>query len=58
MNLIKFQDTQLIHRNLLHSYKLITKDQKEKLRNQSHLPSYHCTRKDKICIIILESTYK
>ena len=56
MNLIKFQDTQLIYGNLLHSYKLTTKDQKEKLRNQSHLPSYHCTRKDKICIIILEST--
>ena len=28
----------LIHRNLLHSYTLTTKDQKEKLQEQSHLP--------------------
>ena len=27
----------LMHRNLLHSYTLTTKDQKEKLRKQSHL---------------------
>ena len=27
-----------IHRNLLHSYILTTKGQKEKLRKQSHLP--------------------
>ena len=26
------------HRNLLHSYTLTTKDQKEKLRKQSHSP--------------------
>ena len=28
------------HRNLLHFYTLTTKDQKEKLRKQSHLPSH------------------
>ena len=36
--LLKLQDTKLIHRNLLHSYILIMKDQKEKLRKESHLP--------------------
>ena len=30
----------LIHRKLLHFYILTTKDQKEKLRKQSHLPSH------------------
>ena len=39
MNLVRLQDTKSIHRNLLHSYTLTTKDQKEKLRKQSHLPS-------------------
>ena len=34
----KSQDTKLIHRYLLHSYTLTTKDQKDKLRKQSHLP--------------------
>ena len=29
MNLVKLQDTKLIHRNLLHSYTLIMKDEKE-----------------------------
>ena len=29
MNLVKLQDTKLMHRNLLHSYTLTTKDQKE-----------------------------
>ena len=38
MNLVKLQDTKLIDRNLLHFYTLTTKDQKEKLRKQSHLP--------------------
>ena len=38
MNLVKLQDTKLMHRNLWHSYTLTTKDQKEKLRKQSHLP--------------------
>ena len=30
--------TKLMHRNLLHSYTLAMKDQKEKLRKQSYLP--------------------
>ena len=34
----KLQDKKLMHRNLLHSYTLTTKDQKEKLRKHSHLP--------------------
>ena len=36
--LAKSQDIKLIHRNHLHSYILIMKNQKEKLRNQSHSP--------------------
>ena len=40
MNSVKLQDTKLIHRNLLHFYTLTTKDQKEKLRKQSHLSSH------------------
>ena len=40
MNLGKLQDTKLIHRNLLHYYTLTTKDQKNKLNKQSHLPSH------------------
>ena len=40
MNLVKLHDTKLINRNLLHIYKLTMKDQKEKLRKQSHLLSY------------------
>ena len=35
----ELQNTKLIYRNLLHSYTLTTKDQKDKLRKQSHLPS-------------------
>ena len=38
MNLVKSQDTKLIHRNLFSSYTLTVKNQKEKLRKQSHLP--------------------
>ena len=38
MNLAKLQDTKLMHRNLLHSYTLTMKDQKEQLRKQSHSP--------------------
>ena len=30
MNLVMLQDTKLMHRDLLHSYTLTTKDQKEK----------------------------
>ena len=37
MNLVKLQDTKLIHRNLLHSYTQKMKDQKEKLWKQSDL---------------------
>ena len=35
MNLIKLQDTKLIHRNQLHFYLLAMKDQKEKLGKPS-----------------------
>ena len=45
MNLVKFQDTKFIHKNLLHSYALITNYQKEKLRKQSH---YNYIKKTKI----------
>ena len=38
MNLEKLQDTKSIHRNYLHFYILTMKNQKEKLRNKSHLP--------------------
>ena len=38
MNSVKLQDTKPIHRNNLHSYTLTMKNQKVKLRNQSHLP--------------------
>ena len=34
----KLQDTKSIHRNPLHLYILTMKNQKEKLRNQSHSP--------------------
>ena len=36
MNTVKSQDIKLIHRNPLHSYTLTMKNQKEKLRKQSH----------------------
>ena len=36
MNLAKSQDTKSIHRNNLHFYIITVKNQKEKLRNQSH----------------------
>ena len=38
MNLVKLQNTKLIHRNLIYSYRLTMKDQKGKLRKQPHLP--------------------
>ena len=38
INLVKLQDAKLMHRNLLRFYTLRTKDQKEKLSKQSHLP--------------------
>ena len=34
----KVQDTEIMHRNLLHSYTLMMKNLKEKLRKHSHLP--------------------
>ena len=37
-NLAKFQDTKSIHRNHLQFYILTMKNQKDKLRNQSHSP--------------------
>ena len=37
LEFIKLQDTKLIQRNLLHSYTVTTKDQKEKLRKQPNL---------------------
>ena len=40
MNLGKLQDTKLICINLLHSYTLTMKDQKEKSRKQVHFPSH------------------
>ena len=38
MNVVKFQDIKLIHRNPLHSYTLTMRKQKEKLRKQFHSP--------------------
>ena len=38
MNLVKLQDTKLIHKSLLHFYTLTMKEQKEKVKKQSHLP--------------------
>ena len=45
MYLVNLQDVKLIHRNLLHSYTLTTRDQKEKLGNN---PIYHRIKKNKI----------
>ena len=36
----KVADTKLIHRNHLHFYTLTMKNQKDKLKKQSHLPSH------------------
>ena len=51
MNLIKLQDTKLIHRNSFHSHTLTTKNQKEKLRKQPHskskIPRNKSTSRDK-----------
>ena len=38
MNIAKFQDIKLTHRNPLHSYTLTMRKQKEKLRKQFHSP--------------------
>ena len=37
MVLVKLQDIKLIYRNLLYLYTLTMKEQKERLRKQSHL---------------------
>ena len=38
MNIVKLQDIKSTHRNPLHSYTLILRKQKEKLRKQFHSP--------------------
>ena len=38
MNIVKLQDVELTHRNLLHSYTLTMRKQKEKLRKQYNSP--------------------
>ena len=38
MNLVKLQDRKLMHRTLLHSYTIMMKNLKVKLRKQSHAP--------------------
>ena len=38
MNIVKLQDIKLTHRNLLHTYTLTMRKQKEKLRKQDHSP--------------------
>ena len=38
MNIVKLQDIKSTHRNPLHSYTLIMRKQKEKLRKQFHSP--------------------
>ena len=40
MNLVNLQNTKLTQRNILQSYILTRKDQRKKLRKQSHLPSH------------------
>ena len=45
MNMVKFQDIKLTHRNPLHFYTLAMRKQKEKLRNN---PIHHCNEKNKI----------
>ena len=37
MNIVKLQDTELMHINPLHSYTLTMKNQMEKVRTQCHL---------------------
>ena len=56
MNLVKPQDTKSIHRNHLHFYLLIMKNQKEKLRNQSYFTS--ATKRIKYLLINLPKETK
>ena len=46
MNIVRFQDIKLTHRNPMHSYTLTVRKQKEKLRKQFHSPLQQ--KKDKI----------
>ena len=45
--MVNFQDGKLIHRNFLNFYTPTTKDQNEKLRKQSYLPSHQKKNKNK-----------
>ena len=47
MNTVKSQDINIIHRNALYSYTLTVKNQKEKLRKQSHSPLQQKGKKKK-----------
>ena len=47
MNLVKWQDTKSMHRNSLHFYTLTIRNQKEKLRKQSHPPLQQKEKKKK-----------
>ena len=38
MNIVNLHDIKLIHRNALHSYTLMMKKQKKKVRKQFHSP--------------------
>ncbi len=55
MNLVRSQDTKLMHRNLFHSYTLTMKIRK---RNQGNNPIYHCNIKNKISGINLHKEEK
>ena len=55
MNLVKVQDTKLMHRNLRHFYTLTTNNQREKLRKQFHL---QFIKKNKIPAINLPKELK
>ena len=53
MNIVKLQDIKSTHRNPLHSYTLIMRKQKEKLRKQFHPPLHE---KNKIGIYLPKET--
>ena len=55
MNIVKLQDIKSTHRNPLHSYTLIMRKQKEKLRKQFHSP---LQRKEKYLGIYLPKETK
>ena len=40
MSSVKLQDTKLMHKNLMHFYTVTMKEEKQKLKKQSHLPSH------------------